>query len=98
MRCVRRKANSGSTNKVMRHSFLLLLAALVVRCGTGSEATHPVYQDAPRNIHGNSSIAFVSDTQSPLWFERLWLQSDDNELATRRILDEISRDSTCVAL
>jgi predicted phosphodiesterase len=40
----------------------------------------------------------VSDTQSPLWFEKLVLKSDDNEHATGQILDAIARDTTCVAV
>jgi predicted phosphodiesterase len=41
---------------------------------------------------------FLSDTQSPLLVEKLALRSDDNELATQKILDVIAADSSCVAL
>ncbi len=67
-------------------------------CGTTSYSTHPVYSRSLRGITGTPSISFVSDTQSPLWFEKLRLQADNNEKATEKIFDSIAHDSTCTAL
>ena len=41
---------------------------------------------------GPHALIFVSDTQSPIWFERLYLKSDDNEQATKSILSAILRE------
>jgi len=40
---------------------------------------------------------FVSDTQSPLWFETLRSKADGNEAATERILIAMSHDAPAVA-
>lgn len=37
-----------------------------------------------------TSIAFVSDTQAPIFIEKLWLRSNNNEKATEAIFNEIN--------
>jgi predicted phosphodiesterase len=75
-----------------------LAATIIAGCASTSPLTHVRYPDKVRSGGGTSSIAFVSDTQSPLWFEKFALHSDNNKHATKLILEQISRDSTCVAL
>ena len=75
-----------------------LLGALVPGCTPPSLLRHAKYTGTLRSVQGQPTVAFVSDTQSPLWFEKFFLHSDDNEHATALILREISRDTTCAAL
>ena len=35
-------------------------------------------------------IAFISDTQAPMWAEKLWLKSNNNTLATKLLFNEIT--------
>jgi len=45
-------------------------------------------------IHAQSdttSIAFISDTQAPIFIEKLWLKSSNNEKATEAIFKELTR-------
>ncbi|MCW3088475.1 MAG: metallophosphoesterase, partial [Sediminibacterium sp.] len=37
----------------------------------------------------NTEIAFVSDTQSPLWLEQLFLKTNNNRNATKKIFNNI---------
>lgn len=43
-------------------------------------------------------IAFVSDTQEPMLLEKLWLKSDNNEMATREIFRAINQEQNLTAL
>ncbi|OFZ19542.1 MAG: hypothetical protein A2X94_12645 [Bdellovibrionales bacterium GWB1_55_8] len=36
-------------------------------------------------------LAFVSDTQEPIWLEKLWLKTDNNRHVTRRLFESIAR-------
>jgi predicted phosphodiesterase len=40
------------------------------------------------------SIIFISDTQTPMWFERIFVQTHRNEEATKILLNTIVSDST----
>jgi hypothetical protein len=40
------------------------------------------------------SIIFISDTQSPMWFEKLFVKTHRNEEATKVLFNAIVRDST----
>ncbi|MEK9136713.1 MAG: hypothetical protein AAB393_06280, partial [Bacteroidota bacterium] len=72
--------------------------AIVVGCGGSADAFQTVFPSALREVNGERSFVFLSDTQSPLWFEKIWLKADDNESATQQILASIAHDSTVVAL
>lgn len=37
-------------------------------------------------------VAFISDTQSPMWIEKLWLKSDNNEEATRLLFSSLLKE------
>ncbi len=78
--------------------FLLTFSLFVFPDIAASQTGPPVYSNKLKNVTGRYSIAFVSDTQAPLWIEEPWRLSDENERATRTILHAIARDSTCVAL
>lgn len=83
---------------VMRWRLPLSLFLVFVACGTSSDAIHPPYPTTPRTVRSSPSFVFLSDTQSPLWFETLRLAKDDNELATSKILNAISGDPSCGAV
>jgi predicted phosphodiesterase len=74
------------------------LGIAVSGCSTSSVVLHPPYSTTPRKVPSAPSLIFLSDTQAPLWFEKLWLTYDDNELATGRILEAIVHDSSCTAV
>ena len=74
--------------------FLLWMAG----CTAAGNDTVPVYSHRLRETTGDQSIIFVSDTQSPLFIEKLRLKADRNEEATKLILNAIGKDSSCVAL
>ena len=38
-------------------------------------------------------IVFVSDTQAPMWEEKIFLRSNQNEKATGLIFDDITREN-----
>lgn len=78
-------------------SYVIILAALLPGCGTTTNtiASYPVEPRQPAPQH---TISVISDTQSPLWFETLWIRADDNETATRSLLQDIATDSNCAAL
>jgi hypothetical protein len=78
--------------------FLLLLALGTAGCSSTSAVRYAEYPRSARPVRGTASISFVSDTQSPLWVEKLVLRSDDNEAATKKIFGAVAADSTCAAL
>jgi hypothetical protein len=43
-------------------------------------------------------IVFVSDTQAPFWFEKIYLRSDHNRRATKQILGSILRENDLAAV
>lgn len=64
---------------------LITLAA----CATSSAQT--------TSTEKNNEIVFVSDTQGPIWLEKLWLKPNNNRLATQKIFQEIgTRKPTAV--
>jgi len=75
-----------------------ILASLSLSCVTSSPLAQVVYPDSLRAVRGVGSFDIISDTQSPLWFEKLALRADNNELATQIMLAEIARDTSCAAL
>lgn len=82
----------------MRWRLPLSLLLVVVACGTSSDAIHLPYPATQRTVRSSPSFVFLSDTQSPLWFETLRLAEDGNEHATRKILNTVSSDPSCVAV
>jgi predicted phosphodiesterase len=76
----------------------ILLLVLPIACGTSSDTVHAPYPLVQRAVPSSPAFVFLSDTQSPLWFETLRLPDDDNETATRKILNAITADSSCVAV
>jgi predicted phosphodiesterase len=52
--------------------------------------------ETPSTSNSNSqrSIIFISDTQKPMWFERIFIKTHDNEKATEILLNSISRDTS----
>lgn len=44
--------------------------------------------------NSTNEIIFLSDTQSPIWVERIWLNENDNELARRKIFTEILKENS----
>lgn len=82
----------------MRRCLPFSLLLLVAACGTSSDAIHLPYPPTQRTVRSSPAFVFLSDTQSPLWFETLRLSDDDNETATRKILNTVSADSSCVAV
>jgi len=56
-------------------SFLILS---LLACNAFSQEKRPV-------------IAFTSDTQQPMWVEKLWLKSNRNEQATKLIFDDVQK-------
>jgi predicted phosphodiesterase len=43
-------------------------------------------------------LLFISDTQIPMWVEKIWLKYQNNDAVTELIFSEISRDTTVAAL
>jgi hypothetical protein len=46
----------------------------------------------------STTLVFLSDTQAPLWFEKLYLQHDDNEKATPLIFSNIPQEQNISAV
>jgi hypothetical protein len=81
---------------------LILFSVFLALCASGCVSSFNIpHADYPRNLRGTggtTSVIFASDTQSPIWIEKFFIRPDDNELATQKIFDAISRDSTCAAM
>ena len=43
-------------------------------------------------------LIFVSDTQSPIWFEKIYVEYNDNEAATQKIFSSILEESNLTAV
>ena len=82
----------------MRWRLSIPLLVLPFACGSSSDAIHEPYPVIQRTVQSSPAFVFLSDTQSPLWFETLRLPDDDNETATRQILNTVAADSSCVAV
>ncbi len=52
-------------------------------------AQAPVVQPALVNPSTSKEIAFVSDTQAPMWIENVFLKANQNQRATRLIFEDI---------
>jgi hypothetical protein len=77
---------------------VLFFIALYAGCATAWTARYAKYSATLKPARGDSAIVFISDTQLPLPFERLWLHSDDNEKATEKLFVSIAGDSSCRAV
>ena len=42
-------------------------------------------------VHGQTKIGFISDTQAPMWIEKVFLKSNRNELATSLVMADIAK-------
>ena len=97
-------ASDGTPSGAQRGAFRSLIVAacfffgFILGCSASVDALHPAYSVTPRAVASELSFSLLSDTQAPLWFEKLWLRYDDNEVATAKILEAIARDSSCAAV
>ena len=64
-----------------KHFLLLLLGAAAFRMAS-AQAEKPATPDS-------TLIAFSSDTQAPMFVEKLWLKPTHNKAATRRLFRDI---------
>ena len=60
---------------------------------SGGAGTSP-----PRPAAGRSVLAFISDTQTPTWYESIFLRRDDNEAARDELFRDILHDTTIAAV
>jgi predicted phosphodiesterase len=77
---------------------LILLVSILSITGFSSDPVREPFSSTTREVKGEPSIVFMSDIQSPLWFETLALKSDNNEEATQSMLSNIGYDSSVAAL
>ncbi len=85
--------------RIRRHACRWLCSILVFAGGWVSVSqVVPRYPSVPRSVEVTPSFVFLSDTQIPLWFEKLWLKSDGNERVPGRMLEHIAQDSTIMAV
>jgi hypothetical protein len=77
---------------------ITLLVFLLTGTSTSSDSTRVPFTSTIREVKGEPSIVFMSDIQSPLWFEKLAVQSDNNEEATQFMLNNIGYDTSVAAL
>jgi hypothetical protein len=85
-------------SRLLRSCVFLFSIAFLHSCGVTEQLPHPPYATDDRPVKGTSSIAFISDTQSPLWFEAIPLREDNNEEATQFLLRSIAADSSITSL
>lgn len=81
-----------------RAADILRLASYVIVFGF---LFHPVLSsntDLPSAETQKNSLIFLSDTQAPLFLETLLLKEDHNEEATKKILDNILKETEMAAL
>lgn len=67
----------------------VIFIVIFYACGSYAQSPNP-------NI--STVIAFVSDTQEPMMIEKLWLKSDNNELATKAVFQAIGKEEHLSAL
>jgi hypothetical protein len=77
---------------------LILLVVLLSVPGFSSDPVHEPFSSAIRDVKGEPSIVFMSDIQSPMWFEKLAVKSDNNEEATQFMLNNIGQDTSVTAI
>jgi len=77
---------------------ITLLVFLLTGTSASTDSTRVPFTSTIRDVKGEPSIVFISDIQSPLWFEKLALKSDNNEEATQFMLDNIGHDTSVAAL
>ena len=76
----------------IQYRLLILLVLL-------SLYTHPVHSQSNNIRKENSTVfGFISDTQAPLWIEKLWVKSNHNEEATEAIFNQIRKETNLTAL
>ncbi len=76
----------------------LLAFTVVAACRAQTPPGAENSRNPPVHWTTDSSLIFVSDTQTPLFFETLVLRTDNNEEATRRIFRAIAADTSCAAV
>jgi predicted phosphodiesterase len=77
---------------------IILLLLFLTGTSTSSDSKRVPFTSTMREVNGEPSIIFMSDIQSPLWFEKLAVESNDNEEATQIMLNNIGQDSSVAAL
>jgi len=78
--------------EIKKHSLGLsgpLLLFSVIICGTNYPFVNSPSRSFPSPEEEPAEIAFVSDTQQPMWIESLYLKSNQNEKATGMIFNDI---------
>ena len=69
---------------MLHRLILILVVACFISSAASQVAVMPVQNDS-------TELTFVSDTQAPLWMERIFLKPNSNRKATRLIFEEIVR-------
>jgi predicted MPP superfamily phosphohydrolase len=89
-----RKERETSFKRGARGLLAALLLVLSLAWSSPRQQTEPAANfQAPKN-----EVVFVSDTQAPMFFEKLRLLVDRNEEATAKILDQISLEPNLAAV
>jgi len=76
----------------------IFLLCLLTGISVPADSARVPFTSEIRGVKGNGTIVFMSDIQSPLWFEKLAIRSDNNEEATQFMLNRIGEDTSVVAL
>jgi predicted phosphodiesterase len=63
-----------------------------------SRAELPPTNENDSTSNPQRSIIFISDTQNPMWFERLFVKTHNNEAATKILFNTIEKDSTVTTI
>jgi hypothetical protein len=88
----------NAMNAFLRCAVLFFLLTGLEGCGSTEQIPDPPYASENRRVTGTPAVGFISDTQSPLWFEAIPLKADDNEEATQILLGTIARDTSMTAV
>jgi hypothetical protein len=64
----------------------IAVLSLLAFCAAGSLKAQPVSA-----TNDSTEIAFASDTQAPMWVEKLWLKANNNRTATRMLFSDLAR-------
>ena len=89
---------SGQGGHAARAGLCWVLVLLLVGGQTSSSQVRPPYPLSPKHVRGLPAFDIVSDTQTPLWFEKFRVKADGNETIPGRIFEDIAQDSTVVAV
>ncbi|MCM2278415.1 MAG: metallophosphoesterase [Oligoflexia bacterium] len=73
-------------------AFLGLALPIFSSAGGAADGTEERCRTRLTPKAASPSIAFVSDTQEPIWIETLWLASNDNRKTTRALFDALAQD------